>query len=164
MRNTLYKAYLDDFAKFCQSLGGTTSEVMGALLAFEVRCIVGNAAASNINSSLPHISYMAVCQKLSHFSMVLEGLYGWVVRAVNCLHASSLNAYHALPALDTCSYSQHPFSITTRPYAPQTDRRALNITLNSTCQFCTRHFLYSQRPSPHIHTYPRRTGGHSISR
>lgn len=37
MRNTLYKAYLDDFAKFCQSLGGTTSEVMGDLLAFEVR-------------------------------------------------------------------------------------------------------------------------------
>eukprot|EP00983_Pelagomonas_calceolata_P065694 1148692-Pelagomonas_calceolata.AAC.5 len=35
MRNTLYKAYLDDFAKFCQSLGGTTSEVMGDLLAFE---------------------------------------------------------------------------------------------------------------------------------
>ena len=37
MRNTLYKAYLDDFAKFCQSLGGTTAEVMGDLLAFEVR-------------------------------------------------------------------------------------------------------------------------------
>ena len=37
MRNTLYKAYLDDFAEFCQSVGGTTGEVMGDLLAFEVR-------------------------------------------------------------------------------------------------------------------------------
>ena len=36
MRNTLYKAYLDDFAEFCQSVGGTTGEVMGDLLAFEV--------------------------------------------------------------------------------------------------------------------------------
>lgn len=37
MRNTLYKAYLDDFAEFCKSLGGATAEVMGDLLAFEVR-------------------------------------------------------------------------------------------------------------------------------
>jgi V-type H+-transporting ATPase subunit d len=37
MRNTLYKAYLDDFAAFCQTLGGATAEVMTDLLAFEVR-------------------------------------------------------------------------------------------------------------------------------
>ena len=36
MRNTLYKAYLDDFAHFCQGLGGATAEIMGDLLAFEV--------------------------------------------------------------------------------------------------------------------------------
>ena len=36
MRNTLYKAYLDDFAQFCQAQGGTPGEVMGDLLAFEV--------------------------------------------------------------------------------------------------------------------------------
>lgn len=35
MRNTLYKAYLDDFAAFCGKLGGTTAEVMSDLLAFE---------------------------------------------------------------------------------------------------------------------------------
>lgn len=35
MRNTLYKAYLDDFAAFCNQLGGTTAEVMSDLLAFE---------------------------------------------------------------------------------------------------------------------------------
>lgn len=36
MRNTLYKAYLDDFAKFCNKLGGSTAAVMGDLLSFEV--------------------------------------------------------------------------------------------------------------------------------
>lgn len=36
MRNTLYKSYLDDFAAFCAKLGGTTGEVMGSLLSFEV--------------------------------------------------------------------------------------------------------------------------------
>jgi len=36
MRNTLYKAYLDDFAQFTSKLGGSTSEVMGDLLSFEV--------------------------------------------------------------------------------------------------------------------------------
>ena len=37
MRNTLYKAYLDDFAAFCRRLGGATAEVMGGLLSFEAR-------------------------------------------------------------------------------------------------------------------------------
>ncbi len=37
MRNTLYKAYLDDFASFCAKLGGATAEIMTDLLAFEVR-------------------------------------------------------------------------------------------------------------------------------
>ncbi len=36
MRNTLYKAYLDDFARFCQKLGGATAEVMGEMLGVEV--------------------------------------------------------------------------------------------------------------------------------
>ena len=38
MRNTLYKAYLDDFSAFCNKLGGTTADVMGNLLSFEVSC------------------------------------------------------------------------------------------------------------------------------
>lgn len=37
MRNTLYKAYLDDFAQLCHGIGGATSDVMGDMLAFEVR-------------------------------------------------------------------------------------------------------------------------------
>lgn len=35
IRNKLYKAYLEDFHEFCQSLGGPTAESMGELLAFE---------------------------------------------------------------------------------------------------------------------------------
>lgn len=35
MRNTLYKAYLEDFYQFCQRLGGATAEIMCDLLAFE---------------------------------------------------------------------------------------------------------------------------------
>ena len=39
MRNTLYKAYLDDFAKYCTKMGGSTADVMGDLLSFEVRIL-----------------------------------------------------------------------------------------------------------------------------
>jgi V-type H+-transporting ATPase subunit d len=35
IRNTLYKAYIEDFYKFCKNLGGTTAEVMCDILAFE---------------------------------------------------------------------------------------------------------------------------------
>lgn len=35
IRNTLYKAYLEDFDEFCQSIGGPTAEVMHNILAFE---------------------------------------------------------------------------------------------------------------------------------
>jgi V-type H+-transporting ATPase subunit d len=35
IRNTLYKAYLEDFYYYCQQLGGTTAEVMGRVLSFE---------------------------------------------------------------------------------------------------------------------------------
>lgn len=35
IRNTLYKAYLEDFHAFCESLGGKTAEVMCDILAFE---------------------------------------------------------------------------------------------------------------------------------
>lgn len=35
MRNTLYKAYLEDFHRFCSRVGGATGEIMCDLLAFE---------------------------------------------------------------------------------------------------------------------------------
>lgn len=35
IRNTLYKAYLEDFHAFCQTIGGPTAEIMSLILAFE---------------------------------------------------------------------------------------------------------------------------------
>jgi len=35
IRNTLFKAYLEDFSKFCKGIGGATDEVMQDILAFE---------------------------------------------------------------------------------------------------------------------------------
>ncbi|KAH9933106.1 ATPase V0 complex subunit D [Epithele typhae] len=35
IRNTLYKAYLEDFDDFCQTIGGPTAEAMHQILAFE---------------------------------------------------------------------------------------------------------------------------------
>ncbi|KAI8972678.1 ATP synthase subunit [Pilobolus umbonatus] len=35
IRNTLYKAYLEDFYRLCESIGGPTFEVMGDILQFE---------------------------------------------------------------------------------------------------------------------------------
>lgn len=35
IRNTLYKAYLEDFYAFCERIGGSTAEVMCEILAFE---------------------------------------------------------------------------------------------------------------------------------
>jgi len=36
LRNTLYKAYLDDFAAVCAKLGGATQEIMSEMMEFEV--------------------------------------------------------------------------------------------------------------------------------
>ena len=40
MRNTLYKAYLEDFYKFCSELGGATAEVMCELLAVCLKLVL----------------------------------------------------------------------------------------------------------------------------
>ncbi|GLC44335.1 V-type proton ATPase subunit d1 [Pleodorina starrii] len=52
MRNTLYKAYLDDFASFCQKLGGTTAEIMGDMLAFETDRRALNITLNSIGTEL----------------------------------------------------------------------------------------------------------------
>ncbi|MEW5309720.1 MAG: hypothetical protein WDW38_001583 [Sanguina aurantia] len=52
MRNTLYKAYLDDFAQFCNSAGGATAEVMGDLLAFETDRRALNITLNSIGTEL----------------------------------------------------------------------------------------------------------------
>ena len=52
LRNTLYKAYLDDFSVFCQSLGGTTATVMRDMLAFEADRRVLNITLNSIGTEL----------------------------------------------------------------------------------------------------------------
>lgn len=52
MRNTLYKAYLDDFASFCSSLGGATAELMSDLLAFDADRRALNITLNSIGTEL----------------------------------------------------------------------------------------------------------------
>lgn len=40
IRNTLYKAYLESFYNYCQTLGGTTADVMCEILAVSVYTII----------------------------------------------------------------------------------------------------------------------------
>ena len=52
LRNTLYKAYLDDFAAFCASLGGATAGVMGGLLGFEADRRALNITLNSVGTEL----------------------------------------------------------------------------------------------------------------
>ena len=52
IRNKLYKAYLEDFYHFTQSLGGTTAESMGELLAFEADRRTINITINSFGTSL----------------------------------------------------------------------------------------------------------------
>ena len=47
-----YKAYLDDFAAYCASLGGTTAEVMSDLLAFEADRRALNITLNSVGTEL----------------------------------------------------------------------------------------------------------------
>jgi vacuolar-type H+-ATPase subunit C/Vma6 len=63
MRNTLYKAYLEDFYRFCKKLGGATSTIMCDLLAFEadrraINITINRQAVVNIFSSRPEHSFL----------------------------------------------------------------------------------------------------------
>ncbi|KAJ3223278.1 H(+)-transporting V0 sector ATPase subunit d [Clydaea vesicula] len=52
IRNTLYKAYIEDFYNYCQSLGNPTAEVMGELLQFEADRRVINITINSFNTEL----------------------------------------------------------------------------------------------------------------
>ncbi|KAI9498778.1 ATP synthase subunit [Zychaea mexicana] len=53
IRNTLYKAYLEDFHAFCQTLGGPTAEVMGDILQFEADRRTVNITINSFGTELP---------------------------------------------------------------------------------------------------------------
>lgn len=52
IRNTLYKAYLEDFYQYCQKLGGATSEIMSELLEFEADRRAINITLHSFGTSL----------------------------------------------------------------------------------------------------------------
>ncbi|CEP09109.1 hypothetical protein [Parasitella parasitica] len=53
IRNTLYKAYLEDFYGFCESIGGPTAEVMGDILRFEADRRTINITINSFGTELP---------------------------------------------------------------------------------------------------------------
>ncbi|KAG6502350.1 hypothetical protein ZIOFF_042242 [Zingiber officinale] len=69
MRNTLYKAYLDDFYNFCQKLGGATAEIMPDLLAFEVD---RRAVNITINRYPYGHEELAICEDIDQVRGVME--------------------------------------------------------------------------------------------
>lgn len=52
IRNQLYRAYLEDFHNFCQSLGDPTSELMADILAFEADRRTINITVNSIGTQL----------------------------------------------------------------------------------------------------------------
>lgn len=52
IRNTLYKAYLEDFYAFCQTLGSPTSEVMASILSFEADRRTINISVNSLGTGL----------------------------------------------------------------------------------------------------------------
>ncbi|KAH8551959.1 ATP synthase subunit [Umbelopsis sp. PMI_123] len=53
IRNTLYKAYLEDFYDFCQKLGGPAAEIMGDILQFEADRRTINITINSFGTELP---------------------------------------------------------------------------------------------------------------
>ncbi len=52
IRNTVYKAYLEDFFAFCSSLGSPTSDVMDRILSFEADRRTINITINSFNTEL----------------------------------------------------------------------------------------------------------------
>jgi len=52
IRNTLYKAYLEDFYKFCMATGGATASVMGEILRFEADRRAINITINSLDTEL----------------------------------------------------------------------------------------------------------------
>ncbi|KAE9392801.1 vacuolar ATP synthase subunit D 1 [Gymnopus androsaceus JB14] len=52
IRNTVYKAYLEDFYSYCLSIGGSTSDVMTRILSFEADRRTVNITINSFNTDL----------------------------------------------------------------------------------------------------------------
>jgi hypothetical protein len=66
IRNTLYKAYLEDFYDFCQKIGGPTAEIMGDILQVGERKLINtyqyNITLLTLPSSLKPIDALSTSQ------------------------------------------------------------------------------------------------------
>uniref|UniRef100_A0A915CQF0 V-type proton ATPase subunit n=1 Tax=Ditylenchus dipsaci TaxID=166011 RepID=A0A915CQF0_9BILA len=80
IRNTLYKAYIEDFYKFCKQLGGKTAEVMCEILAFEAdrvqlssQSIVSTLRLAGLARADDYDQVKQVCEYYSEYKALFEG-------------------------------------------------------------------------------------------
>jgi len=69
VRNKLYKAYFEDFYKFCERLGGSTGEVMCELLKFEADRRIINITINSFGTQLPKKIEHNCFQQLDIFTL-----------------------------------------------------------------------------------------------
>ncbi|KAF6778562.1 hypothetical protein AHF37_03000 [Paragonimus kellicotti] len=92
IRNTLYKAYLEDFYAFCKALGGKTAEVMCEILAFEADrrafIITINSFGTELSNEDRSKLYPAV-EPLSNFLDYIT--YGYMIDNIVLLITGTLH-------------------------------------------------------------------------
>lgn len=62
IRNTLYKAYLESFYQYCQTLGGTTAEVMCEILAVSCFLLICQVLSVSLIPSLGCVSLKLIAE------------------------------------------------------------------------------------------------------
>ncbi|KAG9508678.1 hypothetical protein GZH46_02818, partial [Fragariocoptes setiger] len=92
IRNSLFKSYIESFYEFCQTLGGTTADVMCEILAFEAdrRCF--NITINSLDSSLTvddRISLYPTCGLLNPYGMAM------LAKAEDFDHVRQVSEYYA---------------------------------------------------------------------
>lgn len=66
LRNTLYKAYLEDFMRFCRGLGGETAERMADLLALDADRRALNITINSVGTELTRDDRRGLYPRLGH--------------------------------------------------------------------------------------------------
>ncbi|EEB06855.1 V-type ATPase V0 subunit D [Schizosaccharomyces japonicus yFS275] len=76
IRNTLYKAYLEDFYEFCKKLGGATADTMLPILEFEADCraitITINSFGTELNKDLRSKLYPSIGRLYPYGTAILS--------------------------------------------------------------------------------------------
>ena len=74
IRELLYKAYLDDFHRYCKSLGGTTAEVMGQILSLEADRRAVNISMFSLSSVLQPVDKLKLFSNFGRLQSRYEEL------------------------------------------------------------------------------------------